>query len=607
MTQVRLHRLKPGEILAGRYEVLSPLGEGGMGWVYLGMQLELDRKVAIKTLHPGKTQSPNTVARFRREASVAQALTHPNTVRIYDFGKTDYGMLYLVMEYLKGSSLDEVIRAQGKLPEHKVIRVAEQALKSLIEAHAFGIVHRDIKPSNLMICKQVGVPYFIKVLDFGIARISDSESSFMTDTGALMGTPHYMSPEQARGEQPDARSDLYSLGVTLLELATGKPPFDGGSPLQVALQHLTPDPIPIPKWLLKTELGRVIQRAVEKSLDKRYRSAEEMLYDLTGETVQESQPHPAVVGTETIPGTLPDLTHPDQDDDEVWSTEELAVGGKSEVGTDSAWHPGAEASSKWRRRFVVGGVAGVLVGAAVAMALVLTGAEGVPQNDEPTQDSAANSTVDNTSNNTAENVVIEEESSEAAVPTQTVAAVESMEVIDSMIVALESTKTHVGAAIDAADQQLAVVSASLVRLEIVTDPAGAFVSLNDTNVCTTPCNEVLPRLDEMATVTIELPNYEIVEQTADLSQELFALALELVPEEDEEEDDDQEDDSEQSREEDDDEEPDLEEVEVAAGSDETDETAETEVIEGTETDEPGGSLEEPDDDSDPTRAAPTDW
>ena len=153
MTQVRLHRLKPGEVLAERYEVLRPLGEGGMGWVYLGMQLELERKVAIKTLHPEKTQSPSTVARFRREASVAQSLTHPNTVRIYDFGKTDDGMLYLVMEYLEGNSLTEVIRAGGKLPERKVTRLAAQVLKSLIEAHAFGIVHRDIKPSNLMICK----------------------------------------------------------------------------------------------------------------------------------------------------------------------------------------------------------------------------------------------------------------------------------------------------------------------------------------------------------------------------------------------------------------------------------------------------------------------
>ena len=293
------------------------------------------------------------------------------------------------------------------------------------------------------------MPYFVKVLDFGIARIADSESSFQTETGALMGTPHYMSPEQARGQKPDRRSDLYSLGVTILELATGKPPFDGGSPLQVALQHLTPDPIPIPKWLLKTKLGRVIEKAVEKPVEKRYQSAEEMLYELTGETVEESQPHPAIIGKETIPGTQPDLTHPNQEDDDAWSTEELAVGTKGGTGTDSLWRPPEKPSSKWRQRFVFGGIAGVLVGAAVAITLVFTGAEGVPEDDEPTQDPPVNSIVENTSNSTAENVVIGEGSSDRAAPTQTAAVAESTEAIDSVFEAVESAGTGVSVAADA--------------------------------------------------------------------------------------------------------------------------------------------------------------
>ena len=349
MSAIRLQNLQTGELIADRYEVLRPIGEGGMGWVYLGRQLGLDRKVAIKTLHPAKQQSHARKARFRREASIARSLTHPNTVRIYDFGETDNGLLYLVMEYLEGVSLEDLLRGRGKLSIEKVARIARQVLKSLVEAHAYGIVHRDIKPSNLMLCRQIGQPYLIKVLDFGIARVAIGESSFATASGALMGTLHYMSPEQVAGEKVDGRSDLYSLGLTLLELITGQAPFSEISPFKAAMRHLTDERLPLPGWVSDTKLGRIIARACEKSPEYRFQTAQEMYSALTGETLEDSYSHPVVSGRGEVPETvadcekperhrpeiavaddievqetLPDCVWPDEEG-EVWSTEEMAV------------------------------------------------------------------------------------------------------------------------------------------------------------------------------------------------------------------------------------------------------------------------------------------
>lgn len=355
MSQVSIQNLQPGEIISDRYEVLRPIGEGGMGWVYLGKQLGLDRKVAIKTLHPTKQQTASRNARFRREASIARSLTHPNTVRIYDFGETSSNLLYLVMEYLEGVSLEELLRARGKLTIQKVTRIAQQVLKSLVEAHAYGIIHRDLKPSNLMLCRQIGQPYLIKVLDFGIARIVAEESSFVTASGALLGTLQYMAPEQAAGEEVDARSDLYSLGLTLLELATGHKPFQESSPIKAAMRHLTNEPLPVPDWFKATQLGPVIARACQKSPKNRYQSAQEMYFELTGESLEDSYSHLAVCDQAEVPETLADCSGPDdsipglanthvvdlpetahdnvwpadEPEDGIWSTEENVMAGNS--------------------------------------------------------------------------------------------------------------------------------------------------------------------------------------------------------------------------------------------------------------------------------------
>ena len=280
MKPVRSRELKEGELIGGRYRVVRAHSEGGMGRIYEGMQTGLERKVAIKTVQP--SAEPGWLERFLREAEVSKRLTHPNTIRIYDVGESDDGVPFMAMEFLEGRTLKQVI-AKGALPLEVVAEIAGQVLGSLMEAHAAGIVHRDIKPSNLMLCKQIGRPNFIKVLDFGIAHFADAESAFETQAGLVVGTPHYMSPEQARGETPDERSDLYSLGITLFELVTGSAPYSEGSPLEIAMQHLLPDRLEMSSELRSTPLGKVIRKATEKVVENRYQSASDMLMAVAGQ------------------------------------------------------------------------------------------------------------------------------------------------------------------------------------------------------------------------------------------------------------------------------------------------------------------------------------
>ena len=282
MSSIRLREL---QVLDGRFRILNRIGEGGMGTVYLGEQIGLGRKVAIKTLNPEFGENVDLIARFRREAHVIENLTHPNTVRLYDFGETDTGLLYIVMEYLEGQTLEEVVRDRGRLPVQTVVHIAKQVLGSLVEAHAQSIVHRDIKPSNLILCEQLGADNFVKVLDFGLARADVENVSLHTYSGAVMGTPHYMSPEQARGQKVIPSSDLYSLGLTLYELVMGEPAYNASSPYELAMYHLTPDPLELPGLLRGTRLGAVIAKAAEKDPDLRYASAVDMLRDLQSDSM----------------------------------------------------------------------------------------------------------------------------------------------------------------------------------------------------------------------------------------------------------------------------------------------------------------------------------
>lgn len=226
------------EILDGRYRVESELGRGGMGVVYRGTQLALDRPVAIKRLL--ETHDPASVARFHREAIATGRLAHPGIVQILDAG-IDRGEPYLVMELVEGEPLDEHLAQRGALPVDEALAIAWQIADALASAHAAGILHRDVKPANVM----VGRDGRARLLDFGLAMLAHAKSQRLTQFGAFVGTPEYLAPEVSRGEEPDARADVYALGATLYELLTGNVPFEGPNAMATVLAHFT-DPLVSP-------------------------------------------------------------------------------------------------------------------------------------------------------------------------------------------------------------------------------------------------------------------------------------------------------------------------------------------------------------------------
>jgi serine/threonine-protein kinase len=263
-----------GTIFAGRYRLERKLGGGGMADVWLAEDQELGRKVAIKMLHDRYANDTQFVERFRREATHAAGLSHPNVVSIFDRGEAG-GSYYIVMEYVEGRTLKELIVTRGPCPVPVAISYVRQVLAALRYAHRNGIVHRDIKPHNVLVDHEGRV----KVADFGIARAGSSQ---MTEAGSIIGTAQYLSPEQARGAPVDESSDLYSTGILLFELLTGKVPFTGETPVEIAMKHLSQVP-PAPSSIrseIPHDLDLVVLRALAKEPADRYRSAKEMDRDL---------------------------------------------------------------------------------------------------------------------------------------------------------------------------------------------------------------------------------------------------------------------------------------------------------------------------------------
>ncbi|MET9523148.1 protein kinase domain-containing protein [Streptomyces coeruleorubidus] len=271
-----------GRALAnGRYQLRDLLGQGGMASVHLAYDSVLDRQVAIKTLHTDLGREQAFRERFRREAQSVAKLTHTNIVSVFDTGEdTLDGMTtpYIVMEYVEGrplgSVLDEDVRQQGAMPADKALKITGDVLAALEISHEMGLVHRDIKPGNVMMTKR-GV---VKVMDFGIARAMQSGVTSMTQTGMVVGTPQYLSPEQALGRGVDARSDLYSVGIMLFQLVTGRLPFDADSPLAIAYAHVQEEP-PVPSSVnrsLPPAVDALIARALKKNPNERFPSAEAM-------------------------------------------------------------------------------------------------------------------------------------------------------------------------------------------------------------------------------------------------------------------------------------------------------------------------------------------
>jgi eukaryotic-like serine/threonine-protein kinase len=269
------------EQLGNRYRLGKLLGRGGMAEVHIGEDARLGRDVAVKMLRPDLARDPTMQARFRREAQSAASLNHPSVVAIYDTGEDEVDgnpVPYIVMEYVEGSTLRELLGSGSRLMPERAMEIADGVLAALAYSHQRGIVHRDIKPANVMLNRSGEV----KVMDFGIARAVDAGTSTMTQTSAVIGTAQYLSPEQARGEQVDARSDLYSTGCLLYELLTGRPPFVGDSPVSVAYQHVREEPVP-PSHLdpdLPAAADAIVLKALTKDREQRYQSADEMRADI---------------------------------------------------------------------------------------------------------------------------------------------------------------------------------------------------------------------------------------------------------------------------------------------------------------------------------------
>ncbi|MBB1013425.1 Stk1 family PASTA domain-containing Ser/Thr kinase, partial [Dietzia kunjamensis] len=268
-------------VLAGRYEIGEPLGYGGMSEVRRGRDTVLGRDVAVKIMRPELARDETFYQRFRREAQNSASLNHPSIVAIYDQGEehtADGSLPYIVMEVVEGDTLRDIVRMDGPMEVERALGVMADVCGALDFSHKKGIVHRDVKPANIMISRDGAV----KVMDFGIARALSDSSSTLTNTSSVLGTAQYLSPEQARGETVDARSDLYSAGCVLYEMVAGVPPFTGESPVAVAYQHVRESPAP--PSAVNPEVSRyvdaVVMQAMAKNPENRYTSAGEMRTDL---------------------------------------------------------------------------------------------------------------------------------------------------------------------------------------------------------------------------------------------------------------------------------------------------------------------------------------
>jgi serine/threonine-protein kinase len=316
------------EILNGQFRIIKKIGTGGMGAVYKAEQPEMNRMVAVKILHAKLKNRKDLVSRFRREARAMSHLTHPNTVKVMMYGELETGELYIVMEYLEGRNMNQIVRREGPLAVERAIPVLIQVCGALQEAHELGIVHRDLKPENIFLTTSGGMTDFAKVLDFGLAKVTERElrpgSIMLTQEGMVFGTPEFMSPEQAQGLKLDHRSDIYSLAIILYEALTGKLPFDARSSMEYIQLHVTKPPIPldqrVPDKTFPAGLGDVLQKALAKEPEGRWDSATAFANALSpyanataasagsSMTSQNSQPGQPPAGP---PGAMPVPSGPD--------------------------------------------------------------------------------------------------------------------------------------------------------------------------------------------------------------------------------------------------------------------------------------------------------
>jgi len=386
-----LEILSPGDLLAGRFEIEEILGQGGFGVVYSAHQVGVERPVVVKVLLPAARLEEGVVERFKREARVAAALQHPNTVTIIDFGETNGGLPYLVMERVFGDPLDEIVETTGQFDTERARHVIVQILEALSEAHAAGVIHRDLKPSNVLLCDIHGKKDFVKVIDFGIARLTDQVSGrddekSLTATGAVVGTPGYIAPEILTGAKADPRSDLYAVGLIGIELITGAPCYAQATPMARLMAQANEDPAIPDRLPDEHPLARVFSRLVARDPENRYPSADAALADfsklwssgdvdpllITGDVeivdpvdglgaTAEVAATAAITGERALDGTV--VASSDHSDVSIPSTEASA---RSDVASDDTG----------RLRVMLAGLATVvLIGAGVLAVLLVSGGD----------------------------------------------------------------------------------------------------------------------------------------------------------------------------------------------------------------------------------------
>jgi predicted Ser/Thr protein kinase len=276
-----------GRIVADRYRIEELLGRGGMGVVYRVEHIRIGKLMAMKLLHGALALDRDVVKRFQREAEAVSKLEHPNTVQVFDFGQSE-GLMFLVMEFLSGRDLGQVVREDGPQPFERLARMAAQVASSVQQAHERGIIHRDLKPENIMVLEDAATPDYVKVLDFGLAKLRDADGGAersITRAGSILGTPYYMAPEHIRGETVDARSDVYALGACLYKALTGEPPFTAKTPVGVLSAHLSEEASPpsarAPALEVPPEADAILMRCLAKDPAERFQSMAEVREALT--------------------------------------------------------------------------------------------------------------------------------------------------------------------------------------------------------------------------------------------------------------------------------------------------------------------------------------
>ena len=270
-----------GSVVDGRYRVDRVIGEGGMGVVYAAMHVTLGKRVALKVLRGEMARDDEVVKRFVQEAQASSSIGHANIIDITDFGRLPDGTSYFVMEYLEGMSLTQLIEQGGSMGSDEALGIIEQVASALSAAHGRGIIHRDLKPDNIYLVKRGQQNHFVKVLDFGIAKVGGANSK-LTKTGMVFGTPYYMSPEQAAGQTIDARTDIYALGIIMYEMFTGQVPFDGDTFMGILSKHMFEAPVPPRERVAAAQLPAepIILRCLAKRPEDRYPSMDALIGDL---------------------------------------------------------------------------------------------------------------------------------------------------------------------------------------------------------------------------------------------------------------------------------------------------------------------------------------